>query len=75
MHRLQSHCDFEFCLEEFFEAEAVVSYESWMAFNDDTFEVSYERGDRCMVCDADGARIEEASAVIELYLSRSRQTR
>src|ERR1700739_1096312 len=72
MRCLQAHRHFQSPIEHATEGAASLPYERGMAFHDDAIEVSHPLRDRCVIFNGDGARIEEASAVVQLDCARRR---
>ena len=73
MDSFEAHGDFEAAGQKFAEAEAVFANQRGMAFDDNALEAGNAVRDCRVILNGDGARVEEAAAVIEFDLPRRRE--
>src|SRR5580698_2457933 len=74
VHCLQTHCDFKLSRDQVSESNTRVRHQCWMTFDDDPFKGGNASCDCRVILCWDGSRIEEASAVVELNLTRQSKT-
>ena len=77
MRRLQAHRHFQFgvgdgttiaTVEQITKADAGIAHESWVAFDNHSFECRGALSDRAVVLDRNGARIKKTAAVVQFDL-------